>query len=124
MSVVYKITNQVNGAVCVGISQLTLEGRWAQMLEFVNDSELARSRMPCLRIITSMKKYGVENFTIDPLLEGVFDTPTLEKLEMEQIHKLNEQGITVYHRTGTYVPNEERIDTYCSVDEDDDYFYG
>ena len=124
MSVVYKITNQKNGAVCVGATQMTLEGRWNQMLEYVRDTELARSRMPCLRIITSMKKFGVENFTIEALTEGVWDSETLEKIEMEQIGKLNDSGVTVYHRTGTYIPNEERIDTFCSVDDDDDYFYG
>lgn len=124
MSVVYKITNTINGSTCVGISQLTLDARWSQMLEYAADTTLARTRMPCLRIITAIKKYGAENFTIEPLLEGEFNNEELEKLELDEIRKLNESGVTVYHRTGTFVPGEEHIDAFCSVDDDDDYFYG
>jgi hypothetical protein len=124
MAAVYKITNTTNGAVCVGITQLSVDARWSQMLEYAQDTDLARTRMPCLRIITSIKKYGAENFTIEPLIEGVYDNETLTSLELEEIAKLNKAGMTVYHRTGTFVPNSEHIDSFCSVDDDDDFFYG
>jgi hypothetical protein len=123
MSVVYKLTNTKNGAICVGITQMQLEARWNELVEFSNDSDLARSRMPCLRIIASIMKYGAENFTIEPLIEGVYDTATLEKLELDEIKKLNAAGTTVYHRSGTFVPNEEHLDKDDSLD-DPNFFYG
>lgn len=124
MSCVYKITNLVNGAVCVGQTILPLEERWNELVEFSKDKELAKSRMPCLRILTMIKKYGKENFLVEPLIEGKMFPTQLDLAEMAEIKKLNEQGITVYHRTGTHVPNQELIDRVESVDSDDGYFYG
>lgn len=124
MPCVYSITNLVNGAVCIGQTQTTTENRWNELVDFAKDRDLAKTTMPCLKILTSIRKYGAENFKVDTLCEGIYTTAQLDQLEAEEIKSLNEQGITVYHRTGTYVPNEELIDRFCSVEEDDEYFYG
>jgi hypothetical protein len=124
MPCVYKITNLVNGAVCVGQSVLPVKERWAELVEFSQDKDLAKTKMPCLKILVMIKKYGAENFTIDPLVEGNIFPTQLDLIELEEIKKLNAQGITVYHRTGTFIPNKELIDRAESVDEDPDFYYG
>jgi hypothetical protein len=123
MSSVYKITNQKNGAICVGITQMPIQARWDELVEYSKDTQLARTTMPCLRIIVVIKKFGAENFTIEPLLEGNYSNEELEKLELQEIQKLNEAGITVYHRSGTFAPNQEYMDKDESID-DPGYFYG
>lgn len=122
MSEVYKITNKVNGAVCIGVAQNSAKERWDELVEYSKDFRSAKTNNPCLKIMVAIKKFGEENFTVETL---VTDSPDkIEQLEVEEIKKLNDSGITVYHRTGTFVPNEEHIDKYCSVDDDDNYFYG
>lgn len=123
MSTVYRITNQINGAICVGSSQLSIEDRWNELVEFANDRELAKTTMPCMRILVMIKRYGAENFHIDSLVEGIYTSEQLEKLEQIEIRKLVEQGNTIYHKTGTYTTTGEVIDRFCSMDEDDDYFH-
>lgn len=123
MSAVYKITNNVNGAVCVGATQTTIQARWDELVEYSKDFRNAKTSMPCLKIMVAIKKFGAENFTIDALNVGVYDTATLEQIELDEIKKLNESGTTVYHRSGTFAPNEAHLDKYCSTD-DDNYFYG
>jgi hypothetical protein len=124
MSVVYKITNLVNGAVCVGQSQLPIQERWNELVEYSKDQDTAKSKLPCLRILTMIRRYGEENFTIESLFEGLLSPEKLNTQELEEIKKLNDIGITVYHRTGTFLPNDEVVDKFCSVDEDSSYFYG
>jgi hypothetical protein len=124
MPCIYKITNLVNGAVCVGQSILPVQDRWNELVEFSKDNDLAKTRMPCMKILTMIKRYGAENFTIDALVEGKLMPTELDLREMAEIKKLNDEGITVYHRTGTYIPNQPVIDKFCSVEEDDDFYYG
>lgn len=121
MAAVYKITNQINGAICVGIAQHSVQERWNELVEYSKDFRSAKTNNPCLKIMVAIKKFGAENFLVETLVES---NENIESIELEEIKKLNDSGITVYHRTGTFIPNEEHIDKYCSLDEDDDFFYG
>jgi hypothetical protein len=122
MSVVYKLTNTKNGAICIGIAQNSAQERWDELVEYSKDFRSAKTNNPCLKIMVAIKKFGSENFLVETLIE---DSPDkIEQIELEEIKKLNDAGITVYHRTGTFVPNEEHIDKYCSLDEDENFFYG
>lgn len=61
---IYIITNKLNGSRYIGKTSKTLEKRWYQHCknaEYGTDTYLYRA----------MRKYGVENFTIEPLCEGL-----------------------------------------------------
>lgn len=88
--VVYKITNAINGKIYVGQTRQPLYKRWWR---HCNNGK-------CPAITSAIKKYGVENFTIE-----VIDTATsLEELnekERQWIEKLNTLAPNGYNlRTG------------------------
>lgn len=64
MAYIYKITNQVNGKVYIGKTNLTIEQRWEYHKKDRNKSEyLAR---PLYRAIA---KYGIDSFSIEQVEE-------------------------------------------------------
>jgi group I intron endonuclease len=54
---VYKITNMINGKVYIGKTETTLERRWKK--------HLSDFRKKPYHLYFAMRKYGVENFTIE-----------------------------------------------------------
>ena len=76
MGEIYKITNKVNGKVCIGQTSFTTAVRWQRHLEKLYDSELPLYR--------AMRKYGVENFQVECLEEC-----NNEKLDEQEIYHIN-----------------------------------
>jgi group I intron endonuclease len=58
----YKITNQINSKIYIGITKLLIEERWAK--------HLRDSASPLYPLHCAIQKYGAENFTIELLLES------------------------------------------------------
>lgn len=70
--IAYKITCLINGKGYIGITKRRLIDRWADHKEAARDG-----RRP--RIYAAMRKYGIENFVIEPLatafsVDGLFET--------------------------------------------------
>ena len=86
--VIYRITNNINGRIYVGKTERTIEERWAR-----HQREALTSQRP---LYNSIRKHGVENFSID-ILE-VCETPE-ELVEREKywIKELNAE-----HSFGNY----------------------
>lgn len=61
---IYKITNKVNGKIYIGYTEKSIEERFAQ---HCGD---ARSARPTRPLISAIKKYGPDSFTIEALYEG------------------------------------------------------
>lgn len=76
----YKITNQINNKIYVGITELLIEERWKQ--------HLTDSKNPEYPFHYAIKKYGCENFAIELLLDSEdreyissLEEPTIQLLE-------------------------------------------
>lgn len=61
---VYKITNKINKKVYIGITTLTIETRWKQHVQTAMNLNSKDSHSPFKKAI---RKYGPENFTIEPI---------------------------------------------------------
>ncbi len=84
---VYKITNLITSKIYVGVTQKSLAQRWAQhksQVTYVGKS----NRKICRFLHTSMKKHGIDNFTIE-VIDTAKDLIELYKKETEYILKLN-----------------------------------
>lgn len=89
--VVYRITNQVNGKVYVGVTHRPFALRKAAHVA----KSRSGSRFP---IHAAMRKYGVNNFTFE-VIEHVVDLPSLEAAEQRQIAQHNCMVPNGYNRT-------------------------
>jgi len=61
MSFIYKITNKVNGKMYIGETNRTIEIRWRQHKSRAKDPQYTEY------LYQAMRKYGIENFTIECL---------------------------------------------------------
>lgn len=68
MGIIYKITNKVNNKVYIGKTSKTVEARWKQHLTDAKSYYLHQTghKRP---LYDAFKKYGIENFTYEVLLE-------------------------------------------------------
>ena len=83
MGFIYKITNQVNGKLYIGKTELTNPiDRWKQHQKGYNRRKLERRPL-----YSAMKKYGVENFTFE-VIDQENDSDKLCELEKFYIEKL------------------------------------
>lgn len=64
MAFIYKITNKINGKIYIGKTLKTIEGRWKDHLK-----DYKRPRFERRPLYSAMKKYGVENFSIEEVEE-------------------------------------------------------
>lgn len=64
MGFIYKITNKVNGKIYIGKTLKTIEGRWKDHVE-----DYQRPRFEKRPLYSAMKKYGVENFSVEEVEE-------------------------------------------------------
>lgn len=64
MGFIYKITNKVNGKIYIGKTLKTIEGRWKEHLK-----DYKCSRFEKRPLYSAMKKYDVENFSIEEVEE-------------------------------------------------------
>ena len=66
MGFIYKITNNLNQKVYIGLTTKTIEQRWKEHLSVVNKHKEKRP------LYNAINKYGVENFSIS-IVEEVDD---------------------------------------------------
>lgn len=64
MAYIYKITNQINGKIYIGKTLNTIQERWRE-----HRNDYKRERCEKRLLYDAMKKYGVENFTIEQVEE-------------------------------------------------------
>ena len=76
MPYIYKITNNINGKIYIGKTNFTIEKRWREHCQDYQKSSL--NKRP---LYSAMKKYGIENFSIEEV--EYLDTP-LEAEEREK----------------------------------------
>lgn len=82
MAFIYKITNQVNQKTYIGKTTTTINRRWNQ-----HKSELAKDRDVNRPLYKAMRKYGIENFTIEIVEECSVDI--LSEREIYWIEQYN-----------------------------------
>lgn len=81
--IIYKITNQVNNKVYIGLTTETLQKRWSGHLQ---------AYKTCKRhLYESMRKYGIENFTIEEI-DKADSFKELGELERKYIKEYNSQN--------------------------------
>lgn len=59
--IIYKITNKINGMVCIGRTKRSLQDRWRQHCQNAN------SKLFCYKFQKAIKEYGAENFTVEQI---------------------------------------------------------
>ena len=80
--IIYKITNQINNKVYIGLTTCSLEYRWSRHV--AESKNLSNTK----DLYKAMRKYGVENFTIEEI-GNTDDLKELGKLERNYIRKYN-----------------------------------
>lgn len=80
MAWIYKITNTVNNSIYIGCTTRTLNNRFSQ------HRTRSKSGKYTQKLYNSMKKYGIENFTIEGIIE----------CSDEEIYTLEEKYIKEY----------------------------
>lgn len=82
MATIYKITNNVNDMIYVGVTKFSIEKRWK---EHVRDSK--KSVCNYRPLYRDMNKYGIDKFNIE-IIEECLDEKSFER-EIYYINKLN-----------------------------------
>ena len=83
--IIYKITNNINNKVYIGLTTCSLEYRWSKHLiegRNVNNKK---------HLYKAMRKYGLENFSIEQI-DSTEDFKELGRLEREYIKKYDSQN--------------------------------
>ena len=81
--IIYKITNQVNNKIYIGLTTETLQERWSGHLQ---------AYKTCKRhLYESMRKYGIENFTIEEI-DKADSFEELGQLERKYIREYDSQN--------------------------------
>lgn len=80
--IIYKITNKINGKIYIGITTVTLEQRWKQHIQYGKTCDR--------HLYNSMRKYGIENFTIEEI-DNTDNFKELGELERYYIKLYNSQ---------------------------------
>lgn len=83
--IVYKITNNINGKVYIGITTCSLEYRWSRHLTE------GRNENNTKHLYKAMRKYGLDNFSIKQI-DSTDDFAELGRLERYYIKKYNSQS--------------------------------
>ena len=83
MAIIYKITNKVNGKIYIGFTDGTLEKRWKTHCK---NSYRKKSRS---RLVSAIRKYGKDSFTIETLHEEPDSNHALNVLEPYYIAKFD-----------------------------------
>lgn len=80
--IIYKITNQINNKVYIGLTTCSLEYRWAR---HITESKNINNTK---HLYKSMRKYGIENFTVEEI-DSTNDFKELGRLERYYIKQYN-----------------------------------
>jgi hypothetical protein len=89
----YKIVNSINGTVYIGITKTTVDKIFAQHIK--------DSQNPKYPLHQAIKKYGIECFDIEPLLESP-SCDIISAVEEPTIIKFNSQDHRYNVATGGY----------------------
>lgn len=82
MGLIYKITNTKNNKIYIGFTTRTIEERVIE--EHFNPSEKTNAHLK-----NAIKKYGLENFTYETIVEGDFSKKALSELEKHYVWLYN-----------------------------------
>ena len=88
---IYKITNKLNGKMYIGQTTHTIEWRWKRHIKAMQDGSQTN-------LYKAMRKYGVENFTIEEICRTT-SKEELNRLEIYYIGLYNSTK-TGYNMTG------------------------
>ena len=80
--IIYKITNEINKKIYIGLTTCSLEYRWSR---HITESKNINNTK---HLYKAMRKYGVENFKIE-IIDETNDFKKLGQLEREYIRKFN-----------------------------------
>lgn len=80
--IVYKITNNINNKIYIGLTTCSLEYRWAKHLAEGRNVDNKK------HLYKAMRKYGLENFSIEQI-DSTEDFKELGRLEREYIKNMN-----------------------------------
>lgn len=102
MNRIYKITNQINGKVYIGLTTQGIKRRWSEHLYRFNSCEREHA------LYLAMRKYGIENFDIESI-QKTDDPNELPELEMKHIQE-NDSLNNGYNMTcgGDFISDETR----------------
>lgn len=75
--IIYKITNNINGKMYIGLTSVSLRERWTN-----HKSNCRNPAKYTSALYSAMRKYGVDNFSI----EQIDSAGTLESLNLLEIH--------------------------------------
>ena len=103
MNQIYKITNNVNSKVYIGLTTQNVNRRWSEHLYRFNLGERDH------KLYKAMKKHGIDNFNIE-VIENTNDKNLLPELEKEYINKFDSYN-NGYNMTigGDTVSDETRL---------------
>ena len=90
---VYKITNQINGKVYIGITKRDPEERW-----YHHQNNAVKGQLN-YALYNAIKKYGVENFKLDVLLQSKDELHIKNEMESYFIKEYNSYGSGGYNMT-------------------------
>ena len=83
MSVIYKITNLINGKIYIGQTIGDINKRFKKHLSQINCKNV------CSALYSAFSKYGKENFIIESIIDGDYSKEELNELEIFYIKKFN-----------------------------------
>jgi len=92
MACIYIIKNTINSKVYIGQTTNTAEKRFKKHLSMIYSNG-------CSALYPAFKKYGIENFKVETLIEGEFDLQTLNELEKTYIKHFNSLSPNGYNLT-------------------------
>lgn len=84
--IIYKITNLINNKIYIGLTTYSLQERWVNHIHCIKSDPR--------HLYSSMRKYGIENFTIEQI-DSAENIAQLGELERYYISKFDSQNPTV-----------------------------
>lgn len=88
--IIYKITNRINGKIYIGQTVQSLNNRW---LDHKSNSRNRCGKYKCA-LYNAMKKYGLENFTIEQIdtAQNLAELNTMEQTYIKALNSLSPNG--------------------------------
>lgn len=110
MPLIYKITNIKNGKIYIGQTKYSVESRFSK---HCSNSRSSKESYKRLYLYKSINKHGLDNFKVEPIVEGNFNKVMLDELEKHYIRLYNSTNPTKGYNScpggnsSTYIRTEE-----------------